>query len=96
MDLTDGLYPSIIVEPLTADDVVATLAWASVERLTVMVAGGRSKQGWGAPASSIDLLVSTARLNRVVEHRHGDLTATVEAGATLASVNSELARYRQW
>ena len=96
MDLTDGMHPRIVVEPSTADDVVATLAWASAERLTVMVAGGRSKQGWGAPASSIDLLVSTARLNRVVAHRHGDLTATVEAGATLASVNSELARHRQW
>ena len=41
-------------------------------------------------------MLSTARLNRVVEHRHGDLTATVEAGATLASVNRELARHRQW
>ena len=96
MDLMDGMHPSIVVEPRTAADVVATLAWASTQRLTVMVAGGRSKQGWGAPAAPIDLLLSTARLNRVVEHRHGDLTATVEAGATLASVNTELARHRQW
>ena len=95
-DAVDGIHPSLVVEPLTTDDMVATLAWASTERLKVMVVGGRTKQGWGAPATSIDLMLSTARLNRVVEHRHGDLTATVEAGATLASVNRELARHRQW
>ncbi|MFP6571993.1 MAG: FAD-binding oxidoreductase [Vicinamibacterales bacterium] len=95
-DAVDGIHPSLVVEPLTTDDMVATLAWASTERLKVMVVGGRTKQGWGAPATSIDLMLSTARLNRVVEHCHGDLTATVEAGATLASVNRELARHRQW
>jgi len=92
-DAVDGIHPSVVVEPLTTDDVVATLAWASTERLKVMVVGGRTKQAWGGPATSIDLMLSTARLNRVVEHRHGDLTATVEAGATLASVNVELARH---
>jgi len=41
-------------------------------------------------------LLSTLLLNRVVAHRHGDLTATVEAGARLDAVNRELARHGQW
>ena len=27
-DAVDGIHPSVVVEPLTTDDVVATLAWA--------------------------------------------------------------------
>jgi len=44
----------------------------------------------------VDLVVSTRRLNRVLAHAHGDLTATVEAGITLRSMNEALARHRQW
>jgi glycolate oxidase FAD binding subunit len=31
-----------------------------------------------------------------VAHRHGDLTATIESGATLGDVNSALGSHRQW
>jgi len=43
-----------------------------------------------------DLVLSTAKLNAVVAHRHGDLTATVQAGATLDAVNRTLAAHGQW
>ena len=46
------------------------------------------------PSIGVDL--STTALNRVVAHRHGDLTATVESGAVLDDVNRELARHGQW
>src|SRR5213078_978246 len=36
------------------------------------------------------------RLDRVLAHEHGDMTATVEAGATLRDVNRALADHRQW
>jgi len=42
------------------------------------------------------MLLSTSRLNAVVAHRHGDLTATVQSGASLAAVNQQLAQHRQW
>src|SRR5262249_48256512 len=32
----------------------------------------------------------------VVAHRHGDLTATIQAGATLTDVNHTLGQHRQW
>jgi len=41
-------------------------------------------------------VVSTAAMNTVEQHRHGDLTATVRAGATLAATNDVLGRHRQW
>src|SRR5262245_40230757 len=43
-----------------------------------------------------DLGLSTATLNAVGAHRHGDLTATVQAGATLDAVNRVLAEHGQW
>ena len=95
-DTVDGVQPRLVAEPSTLDRLVATLGWAADLGLTVRVRGGGTKQQWGAVAQPFDLLLSTARLNAVVEHRHGDLTATVEAGATLAAVNAALADHAQW
>jgi len=52
--------------------------------------------GTKAAAPVDGLVLSTLRLNAIVAHRHGDLTATVQAGATLADVNRALAVHRQW
>jgi glycolate oxidase FAD binding subunit len=42
-----------------------------------------------------DVLVSTRYLNRVLEHEAGDLTATVEAGIRLSTLNEQLAGHGQ-
>ncbi len=94
-DAVDGVQPRLAVAPASSDAVAETLAWAASERFRVRVAGGRTKQDWGAPGGAVDLLLSTAALSDVVEHRHGDLTATVEAGATLAAVNAALGAHGQ-
>ena len=90
-DAVDGVRPRLAAVPASGGALAATLAWASSERLSVRVSGGGTKQDWGAPGGTVDLLLSTAALSGVVEHRHGDLTATVEAGTTLAAVNATLA-----
>ena len=74
----------------------SVLEWASREKLCVLVRGSGTKLGWGAAPRQIDILISTARLNAVVAHRHGDLTATIQAGARLGDVNRALAQHRQW
>ena len=90
-DAVDGVRPRLAAVPASGEALAATLTWASSERLSVRVSGGGTKQDWGAPGGTVDLLLSTAALSGVVEHRHGDLTATVEAGTTLAAVNATLA-----
>ena len=94
-DAVEGVRPRLVALPATGEALAATLASASSEGLAVRVCGGGTKQDWGAPGGTVDLLLSSAALSRVVEHRHGDLTATVEAGATLASVNAALAAHGQ-
>ena len=51
--------------------------------------GGGTKSGWGNRVDG-DVL-STAGLDRIVEHNEGDLTAVVEAGVPLARLQDEFA-----
>jgi glycolate oxidase FAD binding subunit len=95
-DAVEGVVPRIIVEPGSGDAVGSLLDWATREKLCVLVRGSGTKLGWGPPPRQVDVLISTARLDAVVAHRHGDLTATVQAGARLGDVNRALAAHRQW
>lgn len=95
-DRIDGVRPRLVVEPRTAEEVAALLAWASRERLTSVVRGGGTKLGWGRVPTPIDLVIGMRQLNRVLAHAHADLTATVEAGATLDELNAVLGQHRQW
>ena len=95
-DTIDEVCPKVVAEPPSVAALTALLGWASQEGLTISVRGGGTKLDWGRVLGSVDVVVSTADLSSVVEHRHGDLTATVEAGATLADVNEALSTHRQW
>jgi glycolate dehydrogenase FAD-binding subunit len=76
--------------------VAAQLTAASRERKTIAIEGAGTKRGWGSIGPAADVTISTRSMNAVIEHRFGDLTATVPAGAPLADVNRELARHGQW
>ena len=80
----------------TPEEVSSLLADASAARRPLVVRGGGTKAGWSHSAADGRGELSTRGLNRLVAHRHGDLTATVEAGAVLGDVNRELARHGQW
>jgi len=84
------------IEPDTADELAATLRRASDARQSIVLRGAGTKMDWGRPPRRVDAIVSTRRLDRVLAHQHGDLTATIEAGATLRDVNEALARHGQW
>lgn len=95
-DAVEGVVPRVVVDPVSPEAVSTILGWASREKLAVFVRGSGSKLGWGPAPRAIDVLIATGRLNAVVAHRHGDLTATIQAGATLAETNRTLAQHRQW
>jgi glycolate oxidase FAD binding subunit len=95
-DAIDGVIPANVAEPASAEELGGILAAASRESRSVIARGAGTKSGWGPPPAKIDILLSTSALKNVVAHRHGDLTATVQAGASLASVNAVLAQHRQW
>jgi glycolate oxidase FAD binding subunit len=89
-----GAVPTI--EPDTAEEIAAALRRASTARQSILISGAGTKIGWGRLPQRVDAILSTRRLNRLLAHEHGDLTATIQAGATLAEVNDTLARHGQW
>lgn len=95
-DAIDGVIPRSVTEPDSPEAFAGALAHASRERLQTVVRGGGTKLEWGRPPAALDLVIGTSRLNRLIAHRHGDLTVTVQAGMRLRDLNDALRRYGQW
>ncbi len=94
-DAVDGVTPRWVAAPGTAEELARALRWARDAGLQVVPRGGGTKLGWGNPPAGCDLLLSTARLNRVLEHAWGDMTAIVEAGCRVADLQQTLAEHGQ-
>ena len=86
---------SEIIQPTTAGEVAAALRRASDARQSIVIRGAGTKSDWGRPAARIDAVLDMRRMNRILAHEHGDMTATIEAGATLRDVNQALAAHEQ-
>jgi len=84
-----------IVTPTTAQELALQLAEANAGKRLVLPRGGGSKSDWGNPGARADVVLSTSGLDRVVEHAWGDMTATVEAGCTVANLQGALAQHGQ-
>ena len=94
-DSVCGVLPTLVVEPGTEQEVARVLQLADEQHLAVLPRGGGTKLGWGNPPSGADILLSTARLNRVLAHAWSDLTVTVEAGCTVERLQQTLAQHGQ-
>ncbi len=94
-DSIDGVAPQKVAEPGTAEDLAGCLRWAHSAGAKVTPRGGGTKLGWGNPPAACDLLVSTTRLDRVLEHAWADMTVIVEAGCRVASLQAAVARHGQ-
>jgi glycolate oxidase FAD binding subunit len=94
-DAVSGVQPQFILEPATEQQLAAALRLSNEACLAVIPRGGATKLGWGNPPSRADLILSTARLKRVLEHAWADLTVTVEAGCTFQTLQETLAQHGQ-
>jgi len=82
---------SVIVSPASAEEISEVLKLASREGWSVFPAGGMT---W--LKSKADLIVSTHRLNQIIEHEPADLIAVAQAGVKLTDFNPKLAENGQW
>jgi glycolate oxidase FAD binding subunit len=92
----DGVPVGRVARPGSLEEAGQVLAAAAADGLAVCFAGGASKLGLGNPPDRADLLVSTERLDRVLEHAAGDLVVRVQAGVRLADLQAALAPAGQW
>lgn len=80
-----------IEEPGSADEAAEILRSAAAERLRVRFRGGGTKWEWGSSVGEPDIVLSTKRLDRILEHNAADLTAVIEAGVPLAAAQEAFA-----
>jgi glycolate oxidase FAD binding subunit len=90
-----GVQPCIVVEPGDERELAAALRLANDKQLAVIPRGSGTKLGWGNPPARADLLLSTARLDKIIEHVWADLTVTVEAGCTWHKLQESLSQHGQ-
>jgi len=94
-DHVSGVQPRFVVEPGTEAELAEVLHLSNEAGLAVIPRGGGTKLGWGNPPARADLILSTARLNQIIEHAWADLTVTVEAGCTIQKLQQTLAQHGQ-
>jgi glycolate oxidase FAD binding subunit len=90
-----AVQPTLLIEPATEQELAKVLKLANEASLKVIPRGGGTKLAWGNPPQRADIVLSTARLNAVLEHAWSDLTITVEAGCTMKQLRETLAEHGQ-
>jgi glycolate oxidase FAD binding subunit len=91
----DGCRPHALVRPRDEAGVSAVLRLASKHRLRVVPRGGGTANDLGNKPTGVDLVLDLTLLDRVIEYRPRDLTVTVEAGITLATLQRALDGHHQ-
>lgn len=94
-DLVAGVQPKLVVAPGTEKELAEVLRLSNEAGLAVIPRGGGTKLGWGNSPERADLILSTARLDKIIEHAWADLTVTVEAGCPIQRLQETLAQHGQ-
>ena len=92
----DGVIPQVVTLPVTVEEVAEVMRLASREDAAVIPWGGGTAISLGNVPRRYDIALCLSRLNQVVEHEPADLTATVQAGMTLADLQRHLAESGQF
>src|SRR6266550_481516 len=87
----DGVLPRFAIIPDTVEQVSQAVALANQQGLTLITRGGGSRLNLGGIPERFDVLLETTKMTRLLEHEAPDLTCHVEAGITLAELQTKLA-----
>lgn len=94
-DAVCGVQPRLVLEPANEQQLAAVLRLANDAGLAVIPRGGGTKLSWGNPPTRADIILSTTRLDKIIEHAWADLTVSVEAGCTIDKLQTALAQHGQ-
>ena len=93
LDYNDSTY---LVFPKTLTTLAAIVKQAQQQQWRILICGNGSKLDWGGLTEDIQLVVSTQKCDRLIEHAVGDLTVTVEAGLKLKDLQQQLQTHNQF
>lgn len=91
----DGITPSRIERPNTADDLSAALKSIHSDGQAAVLWGGGTRMHVGNRIARYDAAVDMTGLNRIVDYRPPDLVVVAEAGMTIAALQAELGKNNQ-
>jgi glycolate oxidase FAD binding subunit len=86
----------IVALPHNLQELSEIMKLAGDERWRVIPAGAGTWLEMGNRPTRFDLIVSTAKMNKMLEYEPADLTATLESGVPLAGFNQIAAEHRQF
>jgi glycolate oxidase FAD binding subunit len=91
-----GVVPKAVAAPKSVAKFALVIAAATAEGGTVVIRGAGTKMRRPPPPSSVDLVLDVHAWKGIVAHAASDLTVTVRAGTTLASLAAELEKAGQF
>ena len=83
-----------VVAPSSLDEAAAILAAAAEAGMSTAFRGSGTHRGYGNPVSA-DLVITTTRLDAIVDWQPDDLTLVVQAGVPIDVLEAEIATRRQ-
>jgi glycolate oxidase FAD binding subunit len=89
-DAVEGVEPDFVVEPGSIEEISDVMQLAAREDLAVAPRGGATKIHIGDPPRRLDLILSTTRMNEVLEHTPGDQIIRLEAGVKLEDLQEHI------
>lgn len=96
--VVEGRTPETAVFPGSLDELRVIVELAADAEVPLVPWGGGTATAVGTPTAPVrsGIVLGLARLNRLVEHEPGDLTATAEAGMTVSAFQAALRARGQW
>ncbi len=96
LQATASATPDCVVYPQTTEQLAEAIAECYRNKWHVLPCGNGSKLSWGGLVQKVDVVISTERLNKLIDHAVGDLTITVEAGMKFSDIQAILAKANQF
>lgn len=93
--IIEGQTPHLVVFPADVVALSQVMAACYQSGATVVLWGGGTQQQLGSLTSKPDIVIVTRRMNSVLKYEPNDLTVGVEAGMTLAELQTLLASHNQ-
>ena len=94
-DAIEGVQPALVVEPGSVEEISDGMKLAAREGLAVSPRGGGTKTHLGDAPRQLDLIVSTTRMNEIMEHTPGDQIFRAEAGVRLEDLQERISESDQ-
>lgn len=91
-----GAQPKLVLSPRTIDEAASAVKIIAQERASVVIRGAGTKSNRPPRRDDVDAVLDTSELAGVLDHKPGDLTATVAAGTPLHDLQFALRKHGQF